>query len=537
MKLTDWIKNKVYKLLGLQRLKGNPDNGRLTYINDDEAIQVEKIHSYKVWYLGDGDELLNYYTNQQTYGWTSNPIYNRNKRNYFWGLSSTECDIKRIHVDLARSIVDNMSAIVGKPQIQCNDHRLKKILEVNNFSFRLTQEVRPETLVQGDGCWKINFNKLISDVPLFEYYEYEDWNPIVKSGITVGALFKSYYRDRKNNNYVLIESRSLCNEGCLIEYNLYKLEKNNELNKVDFECIPELASLKNEPKLLIPIKKLFAIPNKYYYDPLRKDRGRSIYEGKLDLFDFLDEVESQASQTNRVSTPVEYYDTSILERTRDGLPILPNKYNRQFIMKNGSMDGNGATKGDGIMTTQPELNFDKYQILIEAIRNTILIGYMSPASMGTDIAKKDNAEAQREKEKQTLFTRDNIIDCESKTNIELCKQALLMQDYIDTGMINDIEYEVSIDYGEWANPSFESLLETLGPAWSNGQISTDSYTKLLWAGRKTEEERLKEMEELEKNKQADNLDMEQLLNGTTNTNKQDLPAEGQLQESAPKDKE
>ena len=57
MKLTDWIKNKVYKLLGLQRLKGNPDNGRLTYINDDEAIQVEKIHSYKVWYLGDGDEL------------------------------------------------------------------------------------------------------------------------------------------------------------------------------------------------------------------------------------------------------------------------------------------------------------------------------------------------------------------------------------------------------------------------------------------------------------------------------------------------
>lgn len=467
-----------------------------------------------MWFYGNGDELLNYYTNQQTYGWTSNPIYDRNKRNYFWGLSSIECDIKRIHSGIPKAIVDTITAIVGKSKITCNDKRLKTILEVNNFDDLLVNRYRPMTLVEGDACLKINVNPDLTNVPIVEYYGSEDWEPIYKGPILKGCLFKTYYKDKKNKNYVLIESRTLSQDGMILEYNLYQLGKKNELYKVNYDCVPELAGLNKEPQL-IPVKKLFAVPTKYFFNPLRPDRGKSIYDGKLDFFDMYDEIWSQASQTNRVSTPVEYYPVDLLERTKDGVPILPNKYNRQFIATSSALDGDGKSTGK-IDTTQPELNFDKYEILASAVLSNILIGLVSPSSLGIDIAKKDNADAQREKEKQSIFTRNNIIAQETKFIKDLCEQLLIMQDYIDNGSFIGNEYkDITVDYDEFANPAFESELQILGPAWNNGQISTERYAKLLWP-ELSDEERMKEIAWLDNNKQKDDIDLGALL-GNDNT--------------------
>ena len=212
-------------------------------------------------------------------------------------------------------------------------------------------------------CLKINFNSSLSNVPLIEVYEAEDWEPIMKSQILLGIIFKSYYKDKKGKDYVLNETRRLENGQCIIEYNLYKLGKQNELNEVDFTAIPELSGLKQTPRQVIALNHLFAIPMRYYYNPLYKNRGKSVFDGKLDLFDMMDEIWSQAGQTVRVSTPVEYYDVSILSRTKDGLPILPSKYNRQYVAVEGMEDGDGVKKGLGVITTQPELNFEKYSVL------------------------------------------------------------------------------------------------------------------------------------------------------------------------------
>jgi hypothetical protein len=50
----------------------------------------------------------------------------------------------------------------------------------------------------------------------------------------------------------------------------------------------------------------------------------------------------------------------------------------------------------------------------------IINGVMSPATLGIDISKRDNAEAQREKEKVTIFTRNGIIDTETPILKDLC---------------------------------------------------------------------------------------------------------------------
>ena len=125
--------------------------------------------------------------------------------------------------------------------------------------------------------------------------------------------------------------------------------------------------------------------------------------------------------------------------------------------------------------------------------------------MGIDIAKKDNADAQREKEKVTIMTRNNIINRETKIIKELLSLCLSLQEYLDTGSITLQEYDISVNFNEFANPSFESELRTLGPAWSDGQISTSRYVELLWGDKLSDEEKAIEIAWLDDNKSKDNL--------------------------------
>ena len=525
MNVIEYLKDRMMRILGLKKID-NPNNERLTYISDEEQIRITNIRANKVWYLGNGNELLNWYTNQQTYGWAKNPTYNRNNRQYFWGRSVAEM-VKRIHSGIPRAIIDTLSNIVDMPKIMCDDPRLDDILEVNNFEYMLTQQGRPLTLVEGDGAFKININPALCNHPLIEYYGAEDWQPAYKSNILIGMVFKSYYK-KGEDNYILFETRTLRKEGLSIEYKLFRLGKENELFDCGLDAIPELSGLENQ---LIPgLKSLLAIPNKYYYDPIYQNRGKSIYDGKLDLFDFLDEILTQAGQTNRVSTPVEYYPVDLLTRTNKGVPALPELYNRQYVKVDATADGDGNINNE-IKTTQPDLNFEKYVALFSDILGAVLIGVLSPATLGIDIAKRDNAEAQREKEKQSIFTRNLVVKTETKMLVKFCNMLLMAQDYMDNGLFSDVKYDISVKYNEFANPSWENQLQILGSAWVNGEISTERYVSLLWAGKLSDEEMAKEIEWLDNNKQRDDFDMNSLMEHEDEiNNRNDLQPEGQREE-------
>ncbi len=527
MNITQKIKNRVMKILGLAKIS-NPNSERLTYINDDEAIRVSNIRANRCWYIGDGDELLNWYTNQQTYGWASNPIYNRNRRQFFWGMSINEM-VKRIHSGVPKAIVDTISNIVGMPEITSPDPRLDEILEINNFDFMLMQQSRPMTMVEGDGSWKININPVLCKHPLIEWYSAENWGPIIKSNIELGMWFKSYYKDGKDKNYILYELRTLRPEGLAIEYELYQLGKNDELMSCKLDKIPELEGLQNQ--LIEGVHCLLAVSNRYYFDPLHPNRGKSIYDGKLDSFDLMDEILTQAGQTNRVSTPVEYYPVDLLERTKKGQPILPKLYNRQYVKVDATPDGDGNINNK-IETTQPDLNFDKYMQLYYEVLGSSLIGLCSPSSLGIDVAKKDNADAQREKEKQTTFTVHTINSNEAKSVVKLCNMLLMAQDYMESGVMLEKDYQISVRYNEFGNPTFESELQVLGPAWSNGQISTERYVSILWAGKLSDEEMQKEIAWLDDNKKQDDFDMNALMEHENEINNgAGIPEGGQQEES------
>jgi len=499
MKIMDSIRNRVINWLGV---KDTENYERLEYINDNDKLKVQNINENKLWYLGDSNELLNYYTASERRG---NHIYNRNRKNYFWALSSKECDIKRIHSGVPNVIINTLVSTLGEPKISIDNEELQEkldyIIEKNDMETIKNESQVPLTLVEGYGAYKVLVDKELCDYPIIEYYEANDVEYIYKTGILLGIIFKDYYT-YKNKDYILTETRRKDKTSSYIEYELFRINKNGEATKVELSTIPKLSDLAD---LVIPdFNEILAVPSKFFNDTVNKNYGRSVFSsGKIDLFDDLDQILSQDSQTVRVSTPVEYYPNDLLKRNAiTGEVRLPKRYNRQYIGVDGLPDGDGNTNGT-IQTTQPVLNFEQYSSNAKSKLDYILTGILSPATLGIDVAKKDNAEAQREKEKITIITRNKIIKKEIRIEERLYRLALIMQVYMDTGKVIDIQDKISIVYDEFANPSFENKLETLGTAYMNKQISTEKYVNMLYEDRLTEEERRKEIEWLEKNNQIE----------------------------------
>ena len=70
--------------------------------------------------------------------------------------------------------------------------------------------------------------------------------------------------------------------------------------------------------------------------------GRSIFTGKIDLFDDLDQCYSQAANTVRRSTTHEYFNVLYLEKDeRTGMPIMPKNFDRKYIMFRGGKNADG----------------------------------------------------------------------------------------------------------------------------------------------------------------------------------------------------
>ena len=522
MNIFSAIKQLVKGKNSIHRLSQSPYSMRYTFINSEREIRRLKLIEYKTWFIGDSDELLNFYTNASLFGFNRNIIYNRNAKNYFWSISSSEGNIKRVHSGVPNAIISTLVNIVGIPNIysqnETYDNILSQILYENDFINLINQQQLPLTLVEGYGAFKINVDNT-SRINI-EYYEAEDIDYVFDKNNIIGIIFKSYYKVGKEN-YLLIETRRTDYINSYIEYELFRQVSEEEVIPCQLSEVEELKDLKD--KVIYNFPYMLAVPTRIFYDVLNKNYGKSLFAGKVDLFDDLDQALSQSSQTVRVSTPVEYYDPEVLERGKDGQTQMPNVFNRQYIKKFGSLpDGDGNTKDTSIITTQPTLNFNQYSIEARKILDYILTGILSPATMGIDISKRDNALAQREKEKISILTRNNIISRESRIIKQLC--------FLCVGVsliLNDIEFNeldlknnISVNFDEFASPTFEQELETLSVAYNRGVLSTRKFINLLYGDKMSEEEKKYEIEYIEREKAKEN-------GAILNENKKDdnLPSE------------
>ena len=538
MTILERIRARVRGIAGSVLKTKRPDDDRTTFINDNEKLGRMKLKEYDVWYDGDGDELLNFYTRENYIGFNYEPFYMRNKKNYFWAISSTEAQIKRTHSGQPRNIVDTLVNIMPFPLISAGDDtkNLQAVVKESGLEQVYKDEQLPLTLVEGWGCWKINWDKDVSDYPSVEYVSAENVDFIYKNGKIIGIVFKNYYTSDKKR-YLLLETRSIewkpnsaAAEGSegervlVITNELYELPTNTAagdddtlLKKVDLKTVSALESVEERIEIG-PFDKLFAVPCVLLGNTSRQwGYGRSIFTGKIDLFDDLDQALSQSSNAVRLSTPIEYIDEEYLERDKNGLPKKPKAYDRKYVMMKGQKNGDGLATGQPVQITQPSVEFSRYSDHAVQILLQILNGILSPATLGIDIAKKDNAAAQREKEKVTIFTRNALINGEERILRSLMEQMLMAKEFMDTGAVSVHSYDISVKFNEFEDDSFENKLEALGKAYDMEEISTDMYLNKLYGDTLSEEERAAEKEFLESARKARTEAYSNADGGGTNT--------------------
>lgn len=511
MSVMSKVKNKVMSKLGLVKVNSPLYGERLTFVNDDEAIRLYKVKANKVWANGDASEKLNFYTNQISFGFFDNPFYERNELNLFWSISAKEQYIKRTSSDFANSIINTISNVCGVPQITFENEEYQKIWEeiakVNDFNILLSQDIRTNALITGTSVAKINFDTNFMKMPIIENVDAENISIITNYGQIIAIIFKTFYK-YKDNDYVLFETRRKDQENSYIEYELFKKVNTNEIKKCDLSEVPDTSKFTN--LVFKGVHEILGVPFIYFKNPIYKNYGKGVLEGKFTELDNLDQAESVASWCVRVSTPIEYYSEDVLERrNKNGIPSVPSAFNRQYVKKETLPNGDGEVNDPSIITTQPHLDIAQYQNEIANIKLAILDGLISPATMGMDMARNNNALAQREKEKITISTRNTINKAETEALKKLIKIAIATYKFLNSNGVFyiDDEMEINIKYNEFANPSFENELQILGNAWNLGQISTEKYVELLWGDKISDEDKAKEVAYLEKNRMRDNLDM------------------------------
>lgn len=434
--VNDKLKDVVRNWLNIQ-----PSSGNSITIQETNTFEGSCFRNL-LWYRGDASELHQYYTQ------LDDMVGNAK----FWAAESTNgIDFRKIHTGLPAMIIDMLADIIidsfNKISINNNDQAQKDWEEIekdNDFKEIIKQAII-DVFIENDGAFKISYDTEISKYPIIEFYPGSKVEFEYTRGRITAIIFKNYY-NKKNNTYLLKERYD--KNG--ITYKLYKDEK--ECNLSELEETKDLKTITDNGFIM-------AFPMMFNKSKKFKGRGQSIIEKKLDAFDSFDEVWSQwidAIRDNRTQT---YIPDDLLPADDKGKVLQPNTFDRRYV-KIGS--NSSETEADKITRENSDFDYEgMLQSYITAL-DLCLQGLISPSTLGIDVKKLDNADAQREKEKATQYTRGKVLDVLEKVIPKLVCACLMAYDKARGKIAGD--YEATVDFKEYANPSFEATVETVSKA-------------------------------------------------------------------------
>lgn len=446
--VNDKLKDVVRNWLNIQ-----PSSGTSITIQETNTFEGSCFRNL-LWYRGDASELHQYYTQ-------TDDMMGKAK---FWAAESTNgIDFRKIHTGLPAMIIDMLADVIvdsfNKISISNNEKAQKdweEIEEDNDFKEIVKQSII-DVLVEHDGAFKISYDTEITNYPIIEFYPGSKVEFEYTRGRITAIIFKNYY-NKKNNTYLLKERYD--KNG--ITYKLYKDEK--ECNLSELEETKDLKTITDNGFIM-------AFPMMFNKSKKFKGRGQSIIEKKLDAFDSFDEVWSQWIEAIRDNKTQTYIPDDLLPMNDNGEVLQPNTFDTRYV-KIGS--NNSETEADKITRENSDFDYEgMLQSYITAL-DLCLQGLISPSTLGIDVKKLDNADAQREKEKATQYTRGKVLDVLEKVIPKLVCACLMAYDKARGKTAGD--YEATVDFKEYANPSFEAIVETVSKARPNQNIMSIEKT-------------------------------------------------------------
>ncbi|BFH66001.1 hypothetical protein PsJ27TS7_00010 [Paenibacillus dendritiformis] len=188
-----------------------------------------------------------------------------------------------------------------------------------------------------------------------------------------------------------------------------------------------------------------------------------------------------------------------------GALMKPNPFDNQFTKLNSVMveDAKGQ-----ITMVQSQIFYEAFVASYASALDMCLQGIISPSTLGIDLKKLDNAEAQREKEKATLYTRGKIIERLNEVIPQLVDVVLKVYDTMRSRSAG--EYQAAVSFGEYASPSFDSVVETVGKAKTYGIMSIEQVVEELYGDTWTEEQKAEEVARLKEEQGLTSIDEPQV---------------------------
>ena len=480
MGFKDYVRDKMQSFLNIQPPQSFTINldGMLDY--EGNAIKN------RIWYRGDATELAQLYKQIDLY----------EERNMFWAaLSTPGMEIAKRHTGLPAIIADTLASIVTNNlnDITLEDSKHNRVWEEtakeNKFEKLLTQAVTTALFI-GDGAFKIAFDPEISKLPLLEFVPGDKIEYRYIRGRLTEVIFKSELEHNQVKGGPQMWTLEEHYGKGYIKYKLY--HGNEELSPMDYpetERYVDLSFGGQQADYMLAVPLMFYQSERYY------GRGRSIFDKKIDAFDGLDEAWSQWLDALRAGRSKTYIPESLIPRDPNtGQVRKPNPFDNRYIQTDADLKENGQNR---ITTESAPIQYDGYLATYVTALDLCLQGLVSPSTIGIDVKKLDNAEAQREKEKVTLYTRSVLVEA-LQEDLELLavNTVRAYYEWAKNELIDTPKAEVT--FGDYANPSFESQIETVVMARQGGVMSLETVVEELYGDTRDDDWKGEEVTRLKK---------------------------------------
>lgn len=467
-KVKESIANKMRSFLKIYSANGQSFNIN-ELLDFDSNVAVNKI-----WYRGESYELSQLYKqlDDNQFG--------------FWGSVPTAgIEIRKIHTGLPKTMVNILSGVVADDMLDIEfvheaDNSLWQDIEKENTFDVLVKQAISKVLYTGDGAFKISIDTDISQLPIVEFFEADRIKLERKRGRITEIIFKTAY-SKDTSTYILYEHYG---KG----YIRYEL-KNAYDKTVELDTIPQTAELTDiewDGDFMLAEYISFYASDKF------EGRGQSIFDAKRDNFDALDEAWSQWVDALRAGRTKTYIPENLLPRNPNtGELMKSNAFDNRFIKTASAMS---ETDNGRVTNESAVIQHESYLSTYITALDLCLQGVISPSTLGIDTKKLDNAEAQREKEKATLYTRQTIV-----AGLQRVLPALIQSIFYAYQTLNKMaleEVECDVTFGEYANPSFESQVETVGKAKTQGIMSIEASVDELYGDSRDDEWKKEEVARL-----------------------------------------
>lgn len=419
----------------------------------------------RIWYRGSSQEIADLYNQLDV------------PSTMFWKASSTAgMEIRKIHTGLPALIVNVLANIIvhdfdGVEVSRDTEREIWDKIYENNSGDELLKQCIKNTLVVGDGAFKINFDKDVDEhYPIIEYRSGEYVDFVRKRGRITEVIFVTeYISDRRK--YTLKEHYGYG----YVRYHLFS-ENGSE---IPASAIPQTAWISGD--VTFDNNIMLAVPCIYGSSPMFEGRGENIFDSKTDSFDALDEAWSQWLDALRAGRTKQYIPECLIPRDKNnGQPLRPNAFDNRFIAIGDDMSERGMNK---VQTEQVSIPHDSYLATYITALDLCLQGIISPSTLGIDVKKMDNAEAQREKEKTTLYTRGNLVKFADGVISRLVVSVLACYHMWHKESFYP-DMECTVKFGEYANPSFEAVVETVAKAKTAGIMSVEACIEEMYGDSK-----------------------------------------------------